>query len=48
MRDGQEWCIYGSGGGRGTDIKRPFGRPWHRWEDNIAKKSAGRARTGFI
>jgi hypothetical protein len=35
------------GGGGKTDIKRPLGRPWHRWEDNTANKSAVRACTGF-
>jgi sensor domain CHASE-containing protein len=30
----QESCIQGSGGG-GTEGKRSFGRPRHRWEDTI-------------
>lgn len=47
IRYGQEWCIYSSGEG-GGDIKRQLVRPWHRWEGNTAKKSAGRAWTAFI
>jgi hypothetical protein len=30
----QERCIQDLGGGRPKG-KRPFGRPMHRWEDNI-------------
>jgi hypothetical protein len=35
-------------GGKKLRAKRPLGRARHRWEDNITKKVAGRAWTGFI
>jgi hypothetical protein len=31
---GEKRCIHGFGRGKPKG-KRPFGRPWHRWEDII-------------